>query len=749
MKGKTFNLTIISLCLIMNATTAQTKPDLGSTERFVLFTATGAFNELGTGSTVTGDVSTNAGAFAAFPPGTLNGTKFLPGSAEAVEAATDVMVAFSDLNQGGATIAAVFDGLTLTPGVYTVATAASMAVNGVLTLDGEGNPQAIFVIRIGGAFAMASGSSVILKNAASLSKVFWQIDGQFDVGVNASFRGTAVVNGAINLLGNSTFDGRALSTAGAITLYNNVVTIPSNFRSKITGNWDAVGTWESSADSITWAGAFVIPDYDAVSVSISNGHTVTITDNADASVLTVSPGAHLTLNDSQTLIADIFTISNDIASGAGTYIANGTTQATLSQVKQQLTAGRNWYVSSPVENASASSINLSTGTYMAGYDEQNGSTQPWFTESSTLIPLKGYIAISPVTVNPTITFAGTLNNGTQTIALSRTAGQTKEGFNLVGNPYPSHLSWTKAIATSANILPTLWYRTFVGSAYEFQTYNAEGEVGVPATATGKIPPVQAFWVRVNEGGGTLTLDNSGRIHDVSSNQLKAPASVNNNQIVRLQVSNGINTSETVVYFNENAAVGFDDYDSPIMSNNSLTVPELYTMAGIEKVIINGFPAIVIDQEIPLGFMTLSANTFTLRANEFSNIPANIRLILTDQSNGENFDMTAGNYYDFTSDVTDTLTRFSLIFRLDTTTSSDSSAPINTNLQVFANANQQIVISNAGVIPENATVTVINLLGQQIIHQPLIHAATTLSPSLQSGIYLVKVSNCKTRRIIIR
>jgi hypothetical protein len=214
------------------------------------------------------------------------------------------------------------------------------------------------------------------------------------------------------------------------------------------------------------------------------------------------------------------------------------------------------------------------------------------------------------------------------------------------------------------------------------------------------------------------------------------------------VSNGINTSETVVYFNENAAVGFDDYDSPIMISNSLSLPELYTMAGIEKVIINGFPAIVIDQEIPLGFMTLSANTFTLRVSEFSNMPADIRLMLSDQSTGANFDLTAGQYYGFTSDITDTLNRFSLIFRSNTTTTGNSSAPLNSLMQVFANANHQIVISNAGVLPENATVTVVNLLGQQIIHQPLIHAATTLSPALQSGIYLVKVSNCETRRVII-
>lgn len=735
MKRKSFNLTAILLFLALNATIGQTTPNLGSTARFALFTATGAFNELAISSSVTGDVSTNAGAFAAFPPGTLYGSKWLPGSAEAVQAATDVMIAYSDLNQGGATIPAVLDGLALTPGVYTVATAASMGANGVLTLDGQGNPEAIFIIRIGGAFAMASSSTVLLTNAASLSKVFWQINGQFDVGVYASFRGTAIVNGAINLLESSTLDGRALSTAGAISLYNTNVSIPTHFRSRASGNWDATGTWESSADSISWANAVVIPSYDAVSVSISNAHTVTISGSADASVLTITPGAHLTLADAQTLSADVFTISSDIAGGAGTYVTNGTTLAIHTKVKQQLTAGRNWYVSSPVESATASSVNLSTGTFMVAYDEPHGSTQPWPTASSTLTPLKGYIAVSPITVNPTISFAGTLNDGTQTIVLTRTTGQTKEGFNLVGNPYPSHLNWTQAIATSANVLSTLWYRTYVGSDYEFYTYNTEGKVGVPATTTGMIPPMQAFWVRVNAGGGTLTLNNTNRLHDPGSNRLKAPASVGanepermqistaSNQLVRLQVSNGTIASEAVVYFNENATVGFDSYDSPIMSNNNIHIPELYTMAGSEKVIINGLPVIVIDQEIPLGFMTLSANDFTIRVNEFTNVPADIQLILADKSGDTTFNLTAGDAYSFNSEITNTLNRFSLIFRTSAIITADNSAELSTNFQIFANSNHQIVISSANALPENTTVTVINAMGQQLIHQRLTGSPT--------------------------
>jgi len=55
--------------------------------------------------------------------------------------------------------------------------------------------------------------------------------------------------------------------------------------------------------------------------------------------------------------------------------------------------------------------------------------------SSALNPLRGYVSAATTSLG----FTGTLNSGLKTIALTRTAGKTKAGFNLVGNPYPSYL----------------------------------------------------------------------------------------------------------------------------------------------------------------------------------------------------------------------------------------------------------------------------------------------------------------------
>ena len=201
----------------------QTSPNLGTTSGFALFTAVGAFNNTGA-SVVTGDVGTHVGTFNAFPPGSLLGEIYVADPTSA-QAATDVAIAYSNLTQIGTVIGVgLGNGQILLPGVYQ--TGAASTLNGNLTLDGQGNPDALFIIRIGGAFATGASSNVILTNSASLCNVYWQINGQFDLGDASVFMGTLVADGAITLLEGSSLLGRGLSKAGAISLHNSIVTNP-------------------------------------------------------------------------------------------------------------------------------------------------------------------------------------------------------------------------------------------------------------------------------------------------------------------------------------------------------------------------------------------------------------------------------------------------------------------------------------------------------------------------------------------
>jgi len=224
MKSKILLIALVTLVLIVYFPKINLgqAPDLGSTSSFGLFTAVGAFNNIGE-TNATGDIGTNAGAFTGFPPGTVDGQIHVA-DATSAQAATDVAIAYTNLS--GITcdttlITPLGNGQILTPGVYCLTIASTL--NGDLTLDGQDNPDALFIIKINGALSASTFSNVILINSASWSNVYWQIGGQFDLGDGSVFNGTAIVDGAINLYEGSSVFGRALSRAGAISLFNNTM----------------------------------------------------------------------------------------------------------------------------------------------------------------------------------------------------------------------------------------------------------------------------------------------------------------------------------------------------------------------------------------------------------------------------------------------------------------------------------------------------------------------------------------------
>lgn len=203
-------------------------PNLGTASGFALFTAVGAFNNLGD-SYIIGDIGTNVGAYAGFPiPGTVNGQIHVADAISA-QAAIDVNDAYTflfDITDGVVISTSLGNDQILTPNVYTLGAAAT--ISGNIILDGENNPDAIFIFQIDGALSINSFSKVVLINSASFHNVFWQVNGQFDLGESSVFKGTVITNGAINLLESSSIIGHGFSKAGAISLSNNLVNIDTD-----------------------------------------------------------------------------------------------------------------------------------------------------------------------------------------------------------------------------------------------------------------------------------------------------------------------------------------------------------------------------------------------------------------------------------------------------------------------------------------------------------------------------------------
>ncbi len=114
---------------------------------------------------------------------------------------------------------------TLTPGVYDDNNAPdSLQITGTLTLDAQGDPDAVFIFKTGSTLTTAAGSTVSLINGAQACNVFWQIGSSATLGTGSTFKGNLMAAVAITDNGGSNVEGRLMASTGAVTLNNTTVT---------------------------------------------------------------------------------------------------------------------------------------------------------------------------------------------------------------------------------------------------------------------------------------------------------------------------------------------------------------------------------------------------------------------------------------------------------------------------------------------------------------------------------------------
>ncbi len=207
-------LSLVILFLIPAFNFAQA-PNLGTAANFELFSSNGAVTNSGI-SHVTGNVGTNNGSSTGF--GNVNG-QMHDGDAASAQASADLLIAFNQLNSATPTFfpsSLLGNGQILTAGVYSITSASTLNLG--LTLNGQNNPNAVFIFQIQGSFSTNPGSKVHLINGALACNVFWKVEGLVSMAAGTTMRGTVIANNAaINMNTNDTIEGRAFSTAGAVT----------------------------------------------------------------------------------------------------------------------------------------------------------------------------------------------------------------------------------------------------------------------------------------------------------------------------------------------------------------------------------------------------------------------------------------------------------------------------------------------------------------------------------------------------
>jgi hypothetical protein len=124
-------------------------------------------------------------------------------------------------------------GQTFLPGVRT-ASSSLLLSSGSVTLDAQGDPNAVFIFQIGSTLITGSSTTVLLINGAQACNVFWKVGSSATLGTSTRFVGTIMASASITANTAATIHGRLLAQTGAVTLDTNTITT-SDCASSVTG----------------------------------------------------------------------------------------------------------------------------------------------------------------------------------------------------------------------------------------------------------------------------------------------------------------------------------------------------------------------------------------------------------------------------------------------------------------------------------------------------------------------------------
>jgi hypothetical protein len=213
------------------AAAAQAPVGLGTAGSFGVLAGTTVTN---TGLTViNGDLGLSPGtSVTGFPPGIVNGTQHITDPV-AAGAQSDLTTAYNQASippPGGPNTQSTIGSAgiqtgPLVPGIYEATS--SLEVKGALTLDAQGNPDAVWIFQAPASTLVTDvDSSVVLANGAQACNVFWKVGSSATLNTSSVFAGTILALTSITVQHGATITGRALARNGAVTLDDDTINVP-------------------------------------------------------------------------------------------------------------------------------------------------------------------------------------------------------------------------------------------------------------------------------------------------------------------------------------------------------------------------------------------------------------------------------------------------------------------------------------------------------------------------------------------
>ena len=499
---------------VSGGTTTPTTVDLGTAGNFVILAKSGITTTGTPNSVITGNIgvspiaasSMTGFALALNSSGQFSTSSLVNGNVYAADyaaptpatlttAVSAMEAAYTTANAQAPGVTELgngsIDGMTLAPGVYKWST--GVTIPNTLTLDAQGNTNAVWVFQVAGVLSSGAGSQVILANEANADNVYWVVAGNTALGANSTFNGNILDQTAITLGNGATLNGRALAQTD-VTLISNTVTGPTAAT--------YVPTSPSGSGSQT------------TNTTIASGATTTLDFSASAGTTIV------------------FTTNNTVQSGTPVTVTAYTSPPVAGMpLPSFIAAGRYITISAPGLEANVSSVVITMqydpASLPAGVTEANlvieyfnVATQSWEALPSTVDTVNHIVSATSTHFSTYGLFAGASNVDLGTagnyVILTETGITTTPGTHDTQITGDMGANIVSSAITGFNLVNDSSGQFSTSSLVVGKVYAADYADPTPATLTNATGDMEAAYTAANAQTPGVTELNGGLIIDGST-----------------------------------------------------------------------------------------------------------------------------------------------------------------------------------------------------------------------------------------
>ncbi len=592
-------------------------------------------------------------------------------------------------------------------------------------------------------------------------------------GVKTLQVGTTAVGGDIVLSGTVSTSGVVgITIGGAVNIGSGAAFTAGAFTHQVGGDW----TNNTAANFVAGTGNIIFTGTGTHSINgtsnfysfgTNGAGTINLLGATAASgILTMASGSIMNTNNNLTLLSTSDAQAASIANLTGV-IFNGNVS-----IQRYMSAADNFdrFISSPILNAPVSQLQATvplgtfpvTGSFTGSSNGctgcNNGNASLWWNKESTpgtstvagdipyptsgsgsnadpLYPGVGYDsymwnAISGMTT----TFSGTINKGdinlgvlsapfNNSITHTNTGNASADGWNLVGNPYPSAVVWNTTGWNKTNIDQTVWVWDVVGRIWH--SY-------LDTDATGVIALGQGFWVYApSVGSASLTIHETAKA-SVGTGTFYRKS--NNESSIVVSVTKGDVKESAFITLNEDATNHYlSKVDFPKIQ---LGIESMHLSLTKDNMNL-GYYAVQpnFDHDIPVRFVADEDGVYELALEIDNSFPGLENYKLVDLLTNDQVPMISGNKYLFSYSINQPVNRFII-------TKQDIPIVEEHQIQVFPNPTTgkfQVMVNSGEAI---RGIELINISGEILLTLGA-SADSNQQRSISlldypSGVYLVRV-----------